>query len=75
MDRIEELELKLARLEADVLWLKSKLNADKPVAYNKPGSNPCSEIILPSYREEQAELRSNGWDAYNSDYVDEFPTW
>lgn len=27
------------------------------------------------YREEQARLRSNGWNAYNSDYVDEFPTW
>lgn len=28
-----------------------------------------------SYREHQAELREAGWNAYNSDYVDEFPTW
>lgn len=27
------------------------------------------------YKEEQAKLRADGWDAYNSDYVDEFPQW
>lgn len=28
-----------------------------------------------SYRDYQAKLREAGWNAYNSDYVDEFPTW
>jgi len=68
---MNELELRVARLEADVRWLKSMLSSDKPVVYNI--SNPCSEI--PSYRENQAQLRRDGWDAYNSDYEDEFPSW
>lgn len=46
--------------------------------------NQYSEVIKldesyeqqePSYRDYQAQLRAAGWDAYNSDYVDEFPTW
>lgn len=48
MTKIEELEVKVARLEADVRWLKSALRSDKPVAYNSPWSNPCSEILLPN---------------------------
>ena len=27
------------------------------------------------YRQDQAAYRAAGWTAYNSDYVDEFPTW
>lgn len=28
-----------------------------------------------SYRDYQIKLREDGWNAYNSDYVDEFPQW
>lgn len=70
MDRIEQLELMVAELKAEVAYLKSQI-------YN---TNTCSETIHyepveHSYREEQQRWRDAGWNAYNSDYVDEFPTW
>lgn len=88
---MNELEFRVARLEAEVRLLKSMLIPDKAVAYDEPGSNPCAEVILTqpveysvpteysyrneSYREEQARLREAGWDAYNCDMVDEFVRW
>jgi len=56
-----------------VIWEFNEWKGCAPI-----GSNPCSEIILDdkqSYRQEQADLRAAGWNAYNSDMVDEFPTW
>lgn len=78
MTEIERLELMVAELKAEVAYWKSYVRNEKP--FNPPGSNPCSEIILTqpeeySYHEEQQRWRDAGWNAYNSDYVDEFPTW
>lgn len=49
----------------------------KGTKHNAPALDELADSAADewNYREEQARWRSNGWDAYNSDYVDEFVTW
>jgi len=54
--------------------------AAKPKPYvGNIGSNPCGEIAVSEstwdYREDQARWREAGFNAYNCDRIDEFPTW
>lgn len=79
MDRIEQLELMVAELKAEIRFLKTQAWGSRGPSYSQT-ENPCSEIIhtIPvesSYREEQQRWRDAGWNAYNCDMVDEFPSW
>lgn len=43
--------------------------------YGDFGSSSHEEEDTFDYKADQQKWRDAGWNAYNSDYVDEFPTW
>ena len=54
--------------------LPPKPSASAPQDLVAPACESRDSLIV-EYRANQAELREQGFNAYNSDYVDEFPKW